>query len=99
MAKAKLNAALLQLSGQIDGLVFKQYAGGLVVSRRPRMDNIKPSPAQLAQRERFRAAANFHREALANPALKRRYKAAAKKRGVPISAITLEAFMAKKTNG
>ena len=95
MAKTKLNSALAALSGQIEGLVFKHYASGVVVSRRPRMDKIKPSPKQLAQRERFRAAALFHREVLANPALKRRYQASAKKKGVPLSAVTLKAFMEK----
>ncbi|MEO6005935.1 MAG: hypothetical protein ABIZ04_12475 [Opitutus sp.] len=95
MAKTKLNSALAGLSGQIDGLVFKQYASGVVVSRRPRMDKIKPSPKQLAQRERFRAAAEFHREVLANAALKRRYQATATKKGVPLSAVTMAAYMAK----
>ncbi len=95
MAKAKLNSALLELRGHIDGFVYKQYATGLVISRRPRMDGIKPSPAQLAQRERFRTAAKFHHEVLANSALKRRYTAIAKKRGVPLSAVTLSVHMRK----
>lgn len=93
MAKAKLNSALLELRGHVDGFVYKKYATGLVVSRRPRMDGIKPSPAQLAQRERFRAAAQFHRHVLATPSLKRRYTMLAKKRGVPLSAVTLSVHM------
>jgi len=95
MAKTKLNSVLAALSGQIDGLVFKHYANGVVVSRRPRMDHIKPSPKQIAQRERFRAAAVFHREVLADSALKRKYQATATKKGVPLSAVTMAAFMAK----
>ena len=95
MAKAKLNSALAALSGQLDGLVFKHYADGVVVSRQPRMDKIKPSAKQIAQRERFRAAAGFHREVLANAALKRKYQATATKKGVPLSAVTMAAFMAK----
>jgi hypothetical protein len=93
MAKAKLNSAFVQLSGQLDGLVFKQYATGVVVSRLPRMEHIQPSPAQLAQRERFRAAGKFHQQVLADPVLKRRYMAAAKKQAVPLSAVTLAAYM------
>lgn len=95
MAKVKLNSALAALSGNIDGFVFKHYKSGIVVSRRPDMRGIKPSPAQKAQRARFRAAAEHHRAVLANPALHRKFAAEAKKRGVPISALTLAAHMKK----
>lgn len=93
MAKAKLNSALQHLHGSVDGLVFKQYSYGLVVTRFPRMDKLKPTPAQRAQRERFRQAAQFHRKVLADPALKKRYTAVARKKGHPLSAVTLAAFM------
>lgn len=93
MAKTKFNPALKGFRGEIDGFVYKQYANGTVVSRRPRMEHIKPSAAQLAQRERFRQAAAFHRTVLADPLLKRRYAAVAKKRQVPLSAVTLEEYM------
>lgn len=96
MAKAELNSLLRQLRGSVGGLVFKQYRHGLVVTRVPRMEGIKPSPAQRAHRERFRQAASFHRQVLADPALKKRYAALARKKGLPLSAVTLAEFMKQK---
>ena len=64
------------------------------MSRRPQMEGIEPSPAQLAQRQRFRGgAAAFHRQLLANPELKARYIAAAKQQWLPLSAVTMRAIM------
>jgi hypothetical protein len=95
MAKVQLNSALAALSGNLDGIVFKHYKSGIVVSRRPDMRGIKPSPAQKAQRARFRAAAEHHRAILADPTLHRKFATQAKKQGVPISALTLAAHMKK----
>jgi hypothetical protein len=99
MAKVELNSALATLSGQIDGLVFKQYKTGIVVSRRPDMSGIKPSPAQKAQREKFRAAAEFHKAVLADPAQREKFTTEARKRGIPVSALTLAAHMKKTRRG
>ncbi len=96
MAKAELNSLLRALSGSVGGLVFKQYRHGVVVTRVPRMDHIKPSPAQRAQRERFRQAAVFHRTVVADPALRKRYATVARKKGLPLSAVTLAEFMKMK---
>jgi hypothetical protein len=93
MAKAELNPALKHLRGNVDGIVFKHYSYGVVVTRFPRMDRIKPTPAQHAHRERFRQAGDFHRKVLADPVLKKRYTAIARKKGHPLSAVTLAAFM------
>jgi hypothetical protein len=96
MATVKLNSALQHLRGAIDGYVFKHYRYGIVVTRVPRMDRVTPSAAQLAQRERFRQAARFHRSVLADPALKKRYTTKAVKKGLPLSAVTLAEFMRRK---
>ncbi len=56
------------------------------------MEGIKPSPAQRAHRDRSRQAAGFHHEVLADPALKKRYAAEARKKGLPLSAVTLAAI-------
>ena len=93
MAKAELNSALRQLRGSFGGLVFKQYRYGTVVTQAPRMAGIKSTPAQRAHRDRFRQAAQFHRTVLASPALKKRYAAVARKKGLPLSAVTFAAFM------
>lgn len=96
MARVRLNSALNEVRGDLDGFVFKHYAYGTVVSRRPRMAHLTLTPAQRAQRERFKAAAKFYRTVLADPALKRRYTAQAKKEGVPLSAVTLRVYLRPK---
>ena len=96
MAKAELNSALKHLRGNVDGLVFKHYSYGIVVSRMPRMDRVKPTPAQREHRKRFREAGGFHRQVLADPALKKRYTAVARKKRLPLSAVTLAAFMKQR---
>ncbi len=95
MAKVKLNSALQHLRGAIDGYVYKHYSYGIVVTRMPRMNRIKPSPAQLAQRERFRQAAKHHRAVLADPKAKRRCTKVAREKGLPTSAVTMSEFMRK----
>jgi hypothetical protein len=60
MPKISLNSALASLSGILDGLVFKHYRKdkrGLVLSRKPDMSKVKPSPAQLARRQLMRKPA------------------------------------------
>jgi hypothetical protein len=99
MATVKLNSALRHLRGAIDGFVFKQYRYGTVITRVPRMNRVAPTAAQLQQRERFRQAARFHHAVLADPTLKKRYSATARKKGIPLSAVTLAKFMKRKPAG
>ena len=99
MAKAKLSSALIDLRGQIDEWVFKRYGDKLVVTRRPRMGKVVWSPAQLAHREKVRASGAFYRSVLADPKLKQRYQAIAKKKGIPLSAVTLVEFMRRSKSG
>ena len=59
-AKISLNSAFDNLSGTIDGLVFKhdrKDKRGLVLSRKPDMSKVRPSPAQLARRQLMRKPA------------------------------------------
>ena len=72
--------------------MYKQYAYGTVVTRLPQMKRIKPTAAQLAHRNRVRAAGKFYREVLADPVLLERYSALAKRRGIPLPAVTLAEY-------
>lgn len=89
MAKITLNSALRGIHGRVDEWIYKHYADGVVVTRRPRMEKVKWSPAQRAHREKVRAAGAFYRAVLADPKAKRRYAAIAAKKGIPLSAVTL----------
>jgi len=70
MAKVMLDPLFDGLSGTIGDLVFKRSRNGqTIVSRRPRKTNALASPAQEAQRERFKLANAYARAALADPDL------------------------------
>lgn len=97
MATVSLNSALQGLRGRVGEWVYKQYSYGTVVTRVPRMEGIKPSPAQRAHRNRVRAAGKFYQKVLADPTLLKHYSALAQKRGIPLSAVTLaEYFKAER---
>lgn len=70
MGKTILNTALGRLRGRIDGWVYRNRDGALIVSKRPDFSTVVPSPAQVAIRERFLRAAAFGRRALTEPALR-----------------------------
>ena len=99
MPKVKLNSALVALRGTLDGFVYKHYANdkrGMVLSRRPDMSQVKPSRAQLAHRERMRAAAEFHRQVLADPALLKKYQRIARRARINLSAATMGEVLRRK---
>ena len=62
------------------------------MTRVPKMAGIRPSAAQHAHRERVRAAGRFYHEVVADPALYRRYSAMARRRGIPLPAVTLSEY-------
>ncbi|RYU78153.1 hypothetical protein [Hymenobacter persicinus] len=68
MAKAT-NALTQGLSGKVSGLVFRRNANGTVsVGDAPRPSSKVPSPAVLAQRQRFQQAAFYGRAVQQDPA-------------------------------
>jgi hypothetical protein len=80
MAKIKLDPLFAGISGTIGDLVFKRTANGqTIVARRPRKSNAEPSPAQKAQRERFKLASAYAKAALADPDLRAIYEERAAK--------------------
>lgn len=93
MAKTRLDPALASLRGRVGDLIYKKYSYGTVVTRVPRMEQVKWSSAQLDHRERVRAAGAFYRAVLADEKLKQKYQAIAVKRKIPLSAVTMAEFM------
>lgn len=92
MPKLRLNSALADVRGTIDGWVYKHYMNdkrGLVLSRRPDMSRVKPSPAQRAHRERMREAAAFYRQVLADPVLLKKYRKLARQQRIPLPALVM----------
>ena len=99
MPRIELNSALASVRGTMDGWVYKHYKAdkrGLVLSRKPDMSGVKPSPAQRAHRQRMRDAAAFHRQVLADPVQLKKYRALAKKLRIPLSAATMGEVLRRK---
>ncbi|MBI4672648.1 MAG: hypothetical protein HY741_13395 [Chloroflexi bacterium] len=92
MAKTKLNPILEQIRGQVGDLVFKRYQGETILARKPDLEGVEPTAAQLAHRERFRQAALYGKLVLADPETKTIYEQAAQERGQPVFSLTLADF-------
>jgi hypothetical protein len=59
----------------MDGIVFRRSVSGrLYTSRTPDMSRVQWSPAQQAQREKFRQATAYAKAALADPQLRVHYQ-------------------------
>jgi len=96
MAKILMDSSIQSVRGQVGNLVYRKYKWGMVVSKAPDMSEVRPSAAQKVHRARFKAAGAFYRQVLADPVLKRRYSAMARRAGVPLPAITLREFLKRK---
>ena len=78
MAKARLSPMIAGISGAMGNVVFRRSKNGeVIIARRPKKSNTKPSEAQKAQRERFAQAIAYASAALADPNLRLHYEAQA----------------------
>lgn len=78
MAKINLNPMFRGISGKFGNVILRSTAYGTVISACPAPKNTRAiSPAQQAQRQRFKQAAASAKAALADPETRARYEAAA----------------------
>jgi hypothetical protein len=92
VAQVKMNPVFVQVKGKVGDLVFKQYGEALVMARTPHANGHEATPAQVAVRERFREAALYGKLALAQPAVRQVYAAAAREQGKPVTSLTIADF-------
>lgn len=82
MAKITLNPMIDDLSGKIGQFVLRRAPSGkLILSKAPDMSRVKWSKAQKENRQRFKKAVAYAREALADPKVRARYEKRAVKEG------------------
>jgi hypothetical protein len=75
MAKLNKHSVLTGLQGSIGKeLVFKQYGNTTVVSKYPDMSKVKPSPAQLLQRQLMKKANAYAQRVKRDAVLSEKYK-------------------------
>lgn len=95
MAKVELNPIFDAVHGKIGDLVLKQYGGDTLMTRLADPTTRAPSAAQLAHQERFRQAAAYGKQVLADPALRAEYLARAQALNLPLFALTVADFFNK----
>lgn len=93
MARVKLNPLIDRLSGKVGNLVFRTYGNKTVLSHIPSAPSGPPSAAQLVQRNRFRAAAAYGKNALADPDARGVYEALAARREKPVLSVAIADFL------
>ena len=94
MSEANLNPTIDGYRGSIGRLVFKRYKGRTIVSKKP-VVTVEPSPAQLAQRQRFKEGAAFAKFAQADPDLRAFYEPIALRREISVFALAMGDFLTK----
>ena len=93
MARVKLNPIVDQVQGAFGDIVFRNYGGETVISRRPTRSGDPPTPGQEAQRARFRDAAFYGRVVMEDPDARAVYEAVAAQRKKPIFSVTVADFL------
>ena len=93
MAIARLNPVLESVRGAVGDVVFKQYGTTLVISRKPVFENRTFSPAQKACQERFRQAALFAQQLMADPSARKVYEEESRVKGKPIRSLMIADFL------
>jgi hypothetical protein len=81
MAKVEFSPLLEGVRGRVGSLVFRRCGQHTVVQRAPDMTGLQASPAQRAQRDRFKRAVAHSRAVLADPAVRALYAARARTEG------------------
>ena len=93
MAHLKLNPAFDEVRGRFGNLVFKRYAGQLIMSRMPDFSGLVATDAQKAVREKFRRASWYSKTVMADAEAKKLYEQAAESRHQPLFSLIMEDFL------
>jgi hypothetical protein len=76
----------VSLRGRIGDLIFRQQHGRTIVYSAPARRPVDPTARQLVQRQRFREATLYARNALSNPAARDFYTQSGRERGITAQA-------------
>ena len=97
MPKAKLNPILVELHGKMGDMVFRRTRnGGVSLIRKADMSNVKWSPAQVANRQRFREAVAYAKQLLADPQVRAIYEETGAKQGKRALEVAVSEYLQKQ---
>jgi hypothetical protein len=83
-----------EISGTLGDIVFKRSSTGeMIITRRPRKSNKKPSEAQKAHRLRFKEATAYAKAILADPTARAHYEKLAAREGKAAYTLALADYM------
>ena len=97
MAKIELHDTLRNLTGMIDGWVYRNLNGRVVAHAYKAAKSTKATSAQLARRKRFRAAQAYAAEILAHPLRRAVYQKLGAERKCPMNALLVSNFLTPPT--
>ena len=92
MAKVKLNPMFEAVHGKFGEMIFRR----LSCIRRADMSKVKWSPAQQANRQRFREAVAYAQQAPANPQLRATYEQVAAQTGTRPIEVAISDYLRQK---
>ena len=94
MAEVKNNIVTQGMSGKLGNLiVFRNKGGKTIVATAPSKPSGEPSDAQKEHRKRFQEASVYGKTATADPAAKKGYETAAKKKGLSAYNVAVADFL------
>ncbi len=96
MVKVKLQPGLLELSGTMGSWTYRRMHGKQTLMKTPDMTKVKWSKAQKTQRQRFKQAIAYARQAMADPKARAYYEKAASKTGRLPFRLAISDFFAGK---
>ena len=93
MAKIELQNNLKNVTGMIDGWVYRNLNGRVIAHAYTPAKSTKATSAQLARRKRFRAAQAYAAEVLAHPLRRAVYQKLGAERKCPMNALLVSNFL------
>ena len=79
MARSTNNLLFKGVSGKLDQLVIKQYANGIVISKKPDMSRVKRTALQKSEQIKFKQAVAYAQGIIRDPKQKVAYARKLKK--------------------
>ena len=96
MTRVRLHPPVKSMSGKMGIYTYRMMYGKQTLMKTPDMSNVKWSKAQKANRERFREAIHYAKQAMADPKVRAHYEKARKKANRQPFRVAVSDFLAGK---
>ena len=93
MAKVLFNPIMEQIRGKIGELVFRRFENRIIVARKPDVSGRVPTAGQAGVRMRFREAARYANNVMADPERRLPYEPVAAKHGKSLRMVIMSDYL------